>query len=360
MSLLQTIVHFTSLLPIPCSNTLCSSVFDCLFGRGNANRSIQFINAMYEWYRCSARCYIYLSDFEIPVHEKQPRTEDGIKTWYSEVWPTTRTRFRASSWFTRGWTLQELMAPERSKTFFLDAKWTRIGSLGDLLEDVVDITGIQRPILSVGGVRHYDASVAQIMSWASQRKTSRGEDSAYCLLGLFDVNMPLLYGEGRAKAFYRLQIEIMQRSDDESLFAWTSKRPVSGALAYSPACFADSKNIFKGRNRMNRRPYSMTNKGLEFSVPSYLLRGVSLDPTRPSGFMARLDCFRRIDDSELGTKRTVGEKRPVALHLLGRVVGDRIVACRKPCNTLEGPEDLTLDMLDKVLLRGELRTIYIE
>lgn len=357
MSLLQTTVHFTSLLPIPYSNTLCSSIFDCLFGRGNANRSIQSINAMYEWYRCSARCYIYLSDFEIPVHEKQSRTEDGIETWYLEVWPTIRTRFRASSWFTRGWTLQELLAPERSKTFFLDAKWTRIGSLGDLLEDVVDITGIPRPILSGEGVRHYVTSVAQIMSWASQRKTSRGEDSAYCLLGLFDVNMPLLYGEGAVKAFYRLQTEIMQRSDDESLFAWTSKRPFSGALAYSPACFADSKNIFRGRNGMSRRPYSMTNKGLEFSVPSHLLQGVSLKTT---SFMVHLNCFRQIDDSELGTKRTVGEKRPVALHLLGRVVGDRIVACRRPYNTLEGPEDLTLDMLDKELLQGELRTIYIK
>ncbi|KAI4103524.1 MAG: hypothetical protein LQ339_004249 [Xanthoria mediterranea] len=261
------------------------------------------------------------------------------------------TKFRASSWFTRGWTLQELLAPERSRIFFFDAKWTSIGSLEDLLDDVVDVTGITRPVLSRAGMRHYNSCVAQIMSWASQRRTSRGEDIAYCLLGLFDVSMPLLYGEGAANAFNRLQVEIMQRNDDESLFAWTSKRPASGALASSPACFADSKDIFRGQNRMNRRPYSMTNKRLEFSVPSRHLKHLSHDPTR---FVVHLDCFRRIDNSN------PGEDTPVALHLLGRLVGDRYVACRKPCNTLEDPGDLKTGRLDDELLPEELRTIYIE
>lgn len=163
--------------------------------------------------------------------------------------------------------------------------------------------------------------------------------------------MPLLYGEGAANAFYRLQVEIMQRNDDESLFAWTSKRPASGALASSPACFADSKDIVRGQNRMHRRPYSMTNKGLEFSVPSRHLKDLDLNPTC---FVVHLDCYRLIDDSNSG------EHAPVALHHLGRLVGDRYVTCRKPCNTLEDPGDLKTRRFGKGLLPEELRTIYIE
>ena len=290
---------------------------------------------------------MYLSDFEIPVHKQKPITKQGARTWFTVFWPTMNTKFRASSWFTRGWTLQELLAPERSRIFFFDAKWTSIGSLEDLLDDIVDVTGIPRPVL----LRGYSSSVAQRMSWASQRKTSRGEDIAYCLLGLFGVSMPLLYGEGAANAFYRLQVEIMQRNDDESLLAWTSKRPASGALASSPACFADLKDIVKVQNRMNRRPNSMTNKLLEFSVPSRHLKDLSHNPTR---FVVHLDCYRQIDNSNSE------EHAPVALHLVGRLVGDRYITYQKLCNTLEDPGNLKTGRFDKEPLPKELRTIYIE
>ena len=107
--------------------------------------------------------------------------------------------------------------------------------------EISEVTGI--------GVQYLNdmrqASVATKMSWISKRQTSRSEDMAYCLLGLFDVNMPLLYGEGR-KAFVRLELEIIKKSNDDSIFAWTSPDPentTSGLLALWPDSFTDSADV---------------------------------------------------------------------------------------------------------------------
>ena len=107
------------------------------------------------------------------------------------------------------------------------------------------------------------------MSWASRRRTTRREDIAYCLFGLFDVNMPLLYGEGE-KAFTRLQLEVIRKSDDESIFAWTSDSPRWGMLAPSPVSFQESGSIIRGSSPhfSPSLPYSMTNKGLEIRKSS--------------------------------------------------------------------------------------------
>ncbi|PWY93711.1 hypothetical protein BO94DRAFT_422855, partial [Aspergillus sclerotioniger CBS 115572] len=124
-----------------------------------------------------------------------------------------------SRWFSRGWTLQELIAPK--EVHFYNTNWIMIrtkysaGTLEQLLEN---ITGIPGQCLA----QHrspYSYSVAQRMCWASMRQCKRVEDIAYFLLGIFDVNMPLLYGEG-PRAFVRLQEEIMKEIDDHSLFAW--------------------------------------------------------------------------------------------------------------------------------------------
>ncbi|KAI4236558.1 MAG: hypothetical protein L6R40_006114 [Gallowayella cf. fulva] len=110
------------------------------------------------------------------------------------------------------------------------------------------------------------------MSFAAHRTTSREEDIAYCLLGLSDVNMPPLYGEGASNAFQRLQIEIIRKSSDESLFAWRSNVPASGMLASSTSCFADMGNITKTNtysrgSEILRRRFAMSNIGLELPVP---------------------------------------------------------------------------------------------
>ncbi|KAK1633876.1 hypothetical protein BDP81DRAFT_463010 [Colletotrichum phormii] len=124
----------------------------------------------------------------------------------------------ASRWFTRGWTLQELIAP-KTITFY-NASWQLLGSKETLSPFLSSITGIDEAIL-IGKAPLLKVPVATRMSWASKRQTTRTEDSAYCLLGIFDINMPLLYGEGE-KAFARLQSEILQDTNDLSILAWTS------------------------------------------------------------------------------------------------------------------------------------------
>ena len=117
-----------------------------------------------------------------------------------------------------GWTLQGLLAP--GEIIFFDKDWNRLGTLNFLMENVIEATGIEGMVLRKSSLRR--PSIATRMSWALKRLTSREEDMAYCLLGLFDVSMPLLYGEGGVGAFLRLQKEIANQTTDETLFAWTA------------------------------------------------------------------------------------------------------------------------------------------
>ena len=118
-------------------------------------------------------------------------------------------------WFSRGWTLQELIAPR--DLWFYDKDWTSLGSRS-LLSKRIEVA-VKALLIELPDFR--SCSIAKRMSWASRRQTTREEDIAYCLLGLFDINMPLVYGEG-PKAFTRLQLGIMKHSNDESIFAWES------------------------------------------------------------------------------------------------------------------------------------------
>ena len=281
----------------------------CIDKRSSAELS-EAINAMFKWYERSGECYVHLSDVEYFPDELQwMRERKDAARLFGDGSPLS-ARFRKSSWFTRGWTLQELLAPSKSKVLFFDANWNEIGGLSQLASTVSQITGIEESFMRfersyssgvwiVADFRSADASVAKRMSWVSRRQTSRDEDMAYCLLGLFDVNMSLLYGEGAKRAFYRLQLEIMKYMDDESLFAWTSNQSGSGMLATSPSFFAQSGNISRGWT-ITRRPYSMTNKGLEFPVPKH-----HITPEGTGGsVLVILDCYR---DGK--------ENIPLALHL---------------------------------------------
>lgn len=125
--------------------------------------------------------------------------------------------FSNSQWFRRGWTLQELIAP--SNVIFVSRNWEEIGSKSSFAPSIERITGIDRGVLLTN--YQEEISVAKRMSWATGRQTTRGEDRAYSLLGLFGVYMPTIYGEGE-NAFIRLQIEIMKSSNDQSIFAWKS------------------------------------------------------------------------------------------------------------------------------------------
>ncbi|KAL7623180.1 hypothetical protein AAE478_006861 [Parahypoxylon ruwenzoriense] len=171
----------------------------CCIDKTSSAELTESINSMFRWYRDAAICYAYLTD----VPEDVERSE-------------IEKHLAKSRWFTRGWTLQELIAP--LKVVFYSAAWQPVGTKSELSACISAITGIEETYLS--GANLDRASVAQRMSWASRRRTSRDEDIAYCLLGIFDVNMPLIYGEGH-KAFQRLQEEIMRAfPEDHTLFAW--------------------------------------------------------------------------------------------------------------------------------------------
>ena len=219
------------------------------------------INSMYKWYEQSAVCFVYLPD--VSAQDLQ----DGS--------PIV-TDFADSCWFTRGWTLQELIAPGNVE--FYTSDWVYIGDKASKIDEVSDITGIDPGVLD-GRKPVRSCSVAKIMSWASQRVTTRKEDIAYCLMGLFGIYMPLLYGEGD-RAFIRLQEEILKQSSDQSLFAWNpldeaaevvssgkeSKDSYCGIFATSPACFAESWNILQSPEYWDTES-ALTNRGIRLRMP---------------------------------------------------------------------------------------------
>ncbi len=184
---------------------------------------------MYRWYQRSQVCYAYLVD--VPDATADHSRPDSL--------------FQQSKWFTRGWTLQELLAP----TFveFYAQNWNEIGTKSSMRTLVQKITNIST-LVDID-----KACVADKLSWASTRVTTRIEDLAYCLMGLFDVNMPLLYGEGH-NAFLRLQLEIWSRTNDESIFAWgmpsleAPHRDPSSARLPIPSLLAPRLSLFEGLN----------------------------------------------------------------------------------------------------------------
>ena len=173
----------------------------CCIDRTSSAELSEAVNSMFLYYSSSEVCIAYLNDV-CPTVTQGDMPED----------------FGRSMWHKRGWTLLELVAPK--VVAFMAKDWTHIGTkyqLADAMEKAVEGCPPASVLRFEKEIR--DMSVAQRMSWAAGRKTTRVEDEAYCLFGLFDVNMPTLYGEGR-NAFYRLQEEIMRTSTDTSLFAW--------------------------------------------------------------------------------------------------------------------------------------------
>ncbi|KAF1815945.1 HET-domain-containing protein, partial [Eremomyces bilateralis CBS 781.70] len=171
----------------------------CCIDKTSSSELSEAINSMYRWYQKSSVCYAFLSDVQYCASSNTLVQPD----------------IRNSKWFLRGWTLQELIAP--STLVFYSREWKEIGTKSSLRATISQITGIPEPVLLGEKIGNY--SVAQRMSWASRRRTTRVEDIAYCLMGIFGITMPMLYGEG-TRSFRRLQEEIMRQSDDQSIFAW--------------------------------------------------------------------------------------------------------------------------------------------
>ena len=171
----------------------------CCIDKTSSSDLSEAITAMYRYYSLADVCYAYLRDVPTDCDLDAPESA-----------------FRKSRWHRRGWTLQELIAPPF--VILLSMTWKPLGSKMDLAPLLEEITRIPQTILRFDRAP-LSCSVAERMAWASNRKTTRPEDEAYCLMGLFGIYMPPLYGEGK-NAFLRLQEEIVRRLDDPSIFAW--------------------------------------------------------------------------------------------------------------------------------------------
>lgn len=245
----------------------------CCIDKSSSSELSEAINSMFKWYKESADCYVFMDDVSL--------REDG-----------TMQNFEKSRWFTRGWTLQELIAPHG--VIFFDADWKYMCRRDQVASRLEEITGITRSILQRAhavppretplfpNLRQLcpgcgqdddvkrelaEEPISRKMGWAAYRKTTRPEDTSYCLLGLFDINMPLLYGEGK-NAFWRLQEEILKQSPDQSILTWTAS--TSGGvnkpyLAELPSAFQfDVRRPEK--TLLERGDIIATARGLEIDV----------------------------------------------------------------------------------------------
>ena len=323
----------------------------CCINKKDSPELSEAINSMYRWYQNSAECYVYLADVscergavpnetlleEIPGSQYSPdRSMRGSDPAFEE-------EFTGSQWFTRGWTLQELLAP--AKVRFYNQDWIPLGSRFSLRHEIHEATNIKGKYLE-GPASISDACVAVKMSWLSNRTTTRIEDMSYCMLGLFNITLPLLYGE-REDAFRRLQLEILRRTTDESISVFQTKAEAADphhvlaqyptefwgrdngglmvpglnphpVLAQSPTQFRGCDNVkimtpsLNGHWDMHtemmrgtlkpgtgalgdRPPYAITNKGLKFRIPPHI--SIALSDQRYGE--VPLACFR-----ELGEHRT--------------------------------------------------------
>ncbi|KAK5119908.1 hypothetical protein LTR85_007234 [Meristemomyces frigidus] len=271
----------------------------CCIDKTSSAELSEAINSMYKWYENSSVCYAYLAD--IPGH--CPKLDDElvsiheppdwdlfdeysghgsnrlVSSWsrggkakgWCEEWSTV---FAGSRWFTRGWTLQELIAPK--EVCFFGGEWNYVGDKTELSQTLATITGISVRVLR-NDIHVHKISAAQRMSWAALRETTRTEDEAYSLMGIFDINMPLLYGEG-GKAYIRLQEEIMRKSSDLSLLGWSSpldqtgghimepSRPYGVVLATSPVGFGNAQKIVQC-DIPAHVTWELTNEGIRVGLP---------------------------------------------------------------------------------------------
>lgn len=277
----------------------------CCVDKHSSAELSESVNSAWKWYSRAAICVVYLADV---------KTEGKTSKQVLEA-------FCSSSWWTRGWTLPELLAPQR--LLLVDADWRVLGhkcnrtclcrydaswarNYGPRLNEVVsNVTSIPNIYLE-----HTEtissASIARRMSWAAHRVTSREEDAAYCLLGLFDVHMPIVYGEGD-QAFLRLQEEIVKRTNDQSIFAWQarwSRAHWAGLFARRPAHFKGLGDV-ECTGVMPIAPYTMTHNGVELRANVQRVHDATL---KRDVYIVKLNCTH--------WDRTSGRQVPVELAVV--------------------------------------------
>jgi hypothetical protein len=322
----------------------------CCIDKRSSSELSEAINSMFAWYRDSHSCYAYLSD--VP-----------------------RVKVDDSRWFTRGWTLQELLAPE--DVIFYDQEWIKLGTKSEEAEWISKITGID--VTALLGPRDSDGvetrlgpfCAAKRMSWASGRQTTREEDMAYCLLGIFDVHMPLLYGEGD-QAFLRLQEEIIRKVNDDSILAWglepemdhplglvsnTVRSEMTGGITGVTDILASSPKDFVNCAKLNYAGESTslltrTNIGLQIRLPLVPLFPPDdpFDPDRNYGWIGLLSCSTGSSLEFVGILLTLNKRNDKSS---GRVFRAEIYTGRSFCNTVVvGSRTAVKSVLKTVTITG--------
>jgi hypothetical protein len=167
----------------------------CCIDKASSSELSEAINSMFRWYQNAKKCYVYLSDVSSGISDEN---DECSRRW--------KSAFKKSRWFTRGWTLQELIAPLSVEFFSMEEE--RLGDKNSLEQTIHEVTGVASEVLKGRSLCQF--SIDERFSWASKRQTKREEDTVYCLLGIFDIHMSLIYGEGRQKALKRLRKEIRE------------------------------------------------------------------------------------------------------------------------------------------------------
>ncbi|KAH6868040.1 heterokaryon incompatibility protein-domain-containing protein [Alternaria rosae] len=240
----------------------------CCIDKSSSAELSESINSMFRWYQEAEICYAFLEDVQ------------DVKD------------LACAKWFTRGWTLQELIAP---KSFvFFNSAWQYVGTREKLADEIAETTKIHKSFLSGSVSNIHEAGFAKRVAWAANRTTTRDEDIAYCLMGLLDVNMPLLYGEGGVKAFRRLQEEYLKVHPDQSFLAWLLPPGNGGPrvsdgelLASHPKDFGQCNGISLASD--DATPFTLNNKGLQIRLP--LFQNRSTDAIRSPEYFAILACY---------------------------------------------------------------------
>ncbi|KAK1753201.1 heterokaryon incompatibility protein-domain-containing protein [Echria macrotheca] len=281
----------------------------CCIDKTSSAELSEAINSMFRWYRGAAVCFAYL--FDVPFHPELEWSKVATRLDTTDAPP----EFSKSRWFTRGWTLQELVAPR--VVVFLDSSWHLIGSKYKLRHTIEDITRIPSQIMTGSRVSRElaAATAAQKMSWAANRLTTRVEDMAYCLMGLFGIYMPLLYGEG-SRAFIRLQEEVLKTTGDLSIFAWRPPGPEPlirsslhvGLLADTPVAFSGCEDFVplpEMKSSLSRqRSVMTTSDGIHFTTPC---------KTEDDGsVLVPLDCRERRSSQVLAVRCKLAHGRVLA------------------------------------------------
>jgi hypothetical protein len=258
----------------------------CCIDKSSSAELSEAINSMFQWYNKAEICYAYLSDTELALGNDP---EELLKN---------------SRWFTRGWTLQELLAP--SFVIFFDLNWCRIGDKVSYHKTISYITGIDDAVL-LDPSKVFGEPYATCMFWAAKRETTRPEDIAYCLMGIVGVHMPLLYGEGK-RAFRRLQHELFKLNSSHSLLIWgpRSRHPIDPGpdmskifpsphtprpiLADSPSLFFLRPNFMPLNVNNDARPWVVTNRGIQIRAKVITNKDWSrVEPSNRTGVEIRYD-----------------------------------------------------------------------